>query len=77
MTDLFVVKEYRHRGLGTTLLRNIEQDISALGVNNIWTWTAGYEAPRFYKKMGYKVFTEMEKWYSDGSSRIGFRKELT
>lgn len=76
LTDLFVEKEYRSQGLGTKLLQALENEISLLGIENIWTWTAGYEAPGFYQKLGYSIFTRMENWYSDGSSRVGLRKKL-
>lgn len=77
LTDLFVEKVYRSRGIGAQLLKALEEKIAELGVAKIWTWTAGYEAPGFYKKQGYVVFAEMEAWYSDGSSRVGLRKELS
>ncbi len=76
LTDLFVEKEYRHRGLGAKLLGDLENKIASIGIENIWTWTAGYEAPEFYKKQGYTIFTELENWYSDGSSRVALRKHL-
>lgn len=77
LTDLFVVKKHRYKRLGEKLLKNLEVEMSAIGVKHIWTWTAGYEAPNFYKKQGYEPFANMEKWYSDGSSRIGLRKNLS
>ena len=77
LTDLFVEKAYRHQGLGAKLLGDLEAKIGSLGVEHIWTWTAGYEAPAFYKKQGYDIFAQMENWYSDGSSRVGFRKKLS
>ena len=76
MTDLFVEKEYRLQSLGTELLITLEVKIISIGVRNIWTWTAGYEARGFYVRQGYEIFTEMEDWYSDGSSRFGLRKKL-
>ena len=76
LTDLFIEKEYRLRGLGTILLTRLEQKVLTIGLSNIWTWTAGYEAPAFYIKQGYDIFAEMENWYSDGSSRFGLRKRL-
>ncbi|MEL6632602.1 MAG: GNAT family N-acetyltransferase [Bacteroidota bacterium] len=76
LTDLFVEKSYRGKGWGGKLLRLLEQEISQVGVQHIWTWTAGYEAPSFYEKQGYHVFTSFENWYSDGSARVGFRKRL-
>ena len=76
LTDLFVEKPHRAAGIGKRLLMQLEEAIVAAGVKNIWTWTAGYEAPGFYVKQGYTVFAEMEEWYSDGSSRVGLKKVL-
>jgi GNAT superfamily N-acetyltransferase len=74
LTDLFIEKDYRGRGLGAIILGKLEDKLAALGIRHIWTWTAGYEAPGFYKKQGYKVFCELENWYSTGHSRFGLRK---
>lgn len=76
ITDLFIKKSFRGRGLGAKLLRKLEKKAGSLGIGNIWTWTAGYEAPGFYKKQGYEIFCEMDNWYSTGHSRIGFKKAL-
>ena len=76
LTDLFVEKGYRSQGLGTKLLKSIEEKVSSVGVKHIWLWTSGEEALRFYRRQNYNTFTEMENWYSDGSSRVGLRKDL-
>ncbi len=76
LTDLFVEKEYRSKGLGFRLLKSIEEQVVTVGVKHIWLWTSGYEALKFYQRQDYKKFTEMENWYSDGSSRVGLRKNL-
>jgi ribosomal protein S18 acetylase RimI-like enzyme len=76
ITDLFIEKTFRGRGLGAELLRKLEERASSLGIGNVSTWTAGYEAPGFYKKQGYEIFCEMDDWYSSGHSRIGLRKAL-
>lgn len=76
LTDLFVEKEYRSNGLGTKLLKSIEQEIISIGLKNIWLWTSGDEALRFYRRHQYNTFFEMEEWYSDKSSRVGLRKKL-
>ena len=76
LTDLFVEKEYRGQGLGSKVLKKLEEKLISLGIHKIWTWTAGYEAPDFYKKQGYEVFCELEKYYLTGHSRIGLRKNL-
>jgi len=77
LSDLFVEKEYRGRRLGATLLRRLEARIAMLGVRSLWTQTAGYEAPEFYKKQGYEVVFEQENWYASGHSRVHLRKTLT
>ena len=76
LTDLFLEKAYRKRGLGAEVLGKLEDRVAALGISNIWTWTAGYEAPAFYKKQAYEIFCELENWYPSGHSRIGLRKTL-
>ena len=76
LTDLFVEKEYRSKGLGTKLLKSLEEQTVSIGVKHIWLWTSGYKALKFYQRQEYKKFTEMENWYSDGSSRVGLRKNL-
>ncbi len=77
LTDLFVEKEYRSKGLGAKLLKLIEEEVVAsIGVKHIFLWTSGDGALKFYKRQAYSKFTEMENWYSDGSSRVGLRKNL-
>lgn len=76
LTDLFVEKEYRSKGLGSKLLKSIEEQAVTIGIKHIWLWTSGYKALKFYHRQGYKKFTELENWYSDGSSRVGLRKNL-
>jgi len=76
LTDLFVEKDHRSKGLGTKLLKSIEERALSVGVKHIWLWTSGYKALKFYHRQAYNKFTEMENWYSDGSSRVGFRKKL-
>lgn len=76
LTDLFVEKPYRRAGIGAQLLIGLEARFRSLGIEHIYTWTAGYEAPGFYKKQGYQIFTEMEEWYHSGHARVGLRKTL-
>ena len=76
LTDLFVDKGYRRQGIGARLLSRLEDTIQPLGVRKIYTWTAGYEAPAFYAKLGYYAFAELEDYFSSGHSRIALRKDL-
>ncbi|MBR9916068.1 MAG: GNAT family N-acetyltransferase [Algicola sp.] len=76
LTDLFTEKEFRNQGIGSALLKELEDNIRRLGIQNIWLWTSGQASLRFYGRHGYVQFTEMETWYSDGSSRVGLRKNI-
>ena len=76
LAELFVEKEYRGRGLGAALLSRLEARAASAGIGNVFTWTAGYEAPEFYRKQGYDVFLEKGDYYASGHGRIGLRKAL-
>jgi ribosomal protein S18 acetylase RimI-like enzyme len=76
LTDLYVEKASRRKGYGKALLKNLEDKIKSSGISKIWTWTAGYEAPEFYRKQGYDVFAEFPHWYKTGHSRFGLWKQL-
>jgi ribosomal protein S18 acetylase RimI-like enzyme len=75
LTDLFIEKPFRGQGLGATVLQMLEQRVAVLGVRNIWTETAGYEAPGFYRKQGYEIVYEQENWYATGHSRVILHKK--
>ncbi len=76
LTDLYLEKAYRRTGLGARLLQKMEERAQEIGAKAIWTWTAGYEAPGFYKKQGYTIFAEMENWYASGHARVGLWKRF-
>lgn len=75
LSDLLVEKEYRKRGYGTKLLALLAEKIQPLGIEYIWTWTAGYEAEPFYLKQGFEVFTRFENFYYSGHARVGLIKK--
>lgn len=76
LSDLLVEKEYRKHGFGKKLLGLLEEKIKKLGIEYIWTWTAGFEAEKFYIKQGYEVFASFKNFYPSGHSRIGLIKKL-
>lgn len=76
LSDLLVEKEYRGNGYGKKLLKLLEDKVKSLGIDNIWTWTADYEAASFYLKQGYTTFTRFEKFYPSGHARVGLIKHL-
>ena len=74
LSDLFIEKSLRGKGLGTTILGKLEEKVMTLGIEHIWTWTVGEDAIRFYKNQGYTVFCELEDWFVSGQGRVGLRK---
>jgi GNAT superfamily N-acetyltransferase len=76
LSDLLVEKGYRKKGYGKKLLDLLEDKIKSLGIKNVWTWTASYEAETFYVKQGYDVFARFEGFYTSGHARVGLIKKL-
>ena len=77
LSDLWVHEKFRRQGLGTKLLRMLEDKIKSLGIEHIYTWTSGFNNPKFYEKQGYKIFTVFENFFEvEGYHQIGFRKDL-
>jgi N-acetylglutamate synthase-like GNAT family acetyltransferase len=76
LTNLFIEQPYREQGVGATVLAKLEKKAAALGVRNMWRWTAAYEAPEFYKRQGYEILAELENWYPSGHSQVGLHKAM-
>ncbi len=76
LSDLWLKKEFRKTGMGKKILLLLEDVVKEHGFKHIYTWTAGYEAPGFYQKQGYTIFTQHEDYYVSGHSRVGLRKDL-
>ena len=76
LSDLLVEKQYRRKGIGKTLLANLEDKVKSLGIKYVWTWTAEYEGEKFYLKQGYKIFTRQKNFYQSGHSRVGLIKGI-
>ena len=76
LSDLWVEKEHRSKGYGKEMLRLWEGRLVSEGVKNIYTWTAGFQAPAFYRKQGYVVFAELHDFYQNGHARVGLKKSL-
>lgn len=77
LTDLWVHEDYRRKGLGSKLLKMLEEKITSIGIQHIYTWTSGFINPIFYESQGYKVFTVFEDFYEiKGYNHIGYRKDL-
>ena len=53
--DLIVSKDCRRSGLGSRLVKAVEEYYSGKCYDIITLTTFGFQAPEFYKKLGYKI----------------------
>jgi GNAT superfamily N-acetyltransferase len=74
--DLLWVSDARRRkGLGKALMAKAEAEARKRGVRNAWLNTFSFQAPPFYKKLGYKEFGRLDD-YPSGISRHWMMKAL-
>lgn len=65
------IEEYRNKGIGSRLINEVENYCRNRGVSHISLNTYEFQAPEFYKKMGYtvefisksKIRKELDKYY--------------
>ena len=55
VVDLIVAEEYRRTGLGSRLVASVEDYSIGKGYDIITLTTFGFQAPGFYKKLGFSV----------------------
>ena len=53
--DLIVASSVRKGGIGSKLVRAVEDNYRGQGYDKITLTTFGFQAPEFYKKLGYEV----------------------
>lgn len=52
--DLIIAEEQRRSGLGSKLVHAVEEAFSGKGYEKITLTTFGFQAPEFYKKLGFQ-----------------------
>ena len=72
---LWVSETVRTGGYGRLLMNAIEQKAVESSCTAAYLDTFSFQAPNFYKKLGYKVFGEL-KDFPTGHSRIFLSKQL-
>ncbi|HQF62987.1 MAG TPA: GNAT family N-acetyltransferase [Anaerolineaceae bacterium] len=72
---LWVKAELRGRGFGQRLLALVEDEARRRGATHAHLDTFSFQAPEFYKKLGYRVFGELPN-FPAGHTRYYFTKEL-
>jgi len=73
---LWISDELRGKGYGEKLLSAAEEDAKAQGSTKVMLDTFSFQAPEFYKKMGYKDVFEVDGYPVENAKRIWFIKEL-
>lgn len=74
--DLVVVPEgHRGQGLGTKLLQEAEAIARKRGCIGMWLYTATFQAPGFYEKLGFRKFGTIPD-YPLGHDTIYYSKRL-
>ena len=61
LNTLWVDERYRHHGIGSVILREVERIAREKGCRVVTLGTASYMARPFYEKHGYTVFTTLKK----------------
>jgi len=72
---LWVHAELRRRRIGSSLLGEAERRAIAFGCHWASIDTFSFQAPDFYKKLGYEEFARLDE-YPPGHSRVFLKKQL-
>ncbi|MBI2032382.1 MAG: GNAT family N-acetyltransferase [Candidatus Levybacteria bacterium] len=75
INSLWVEESLRGKGLGKKLVEAVEKEGKLKGCDIIYTNTFSWQAPEFYKKLGFKPYGKLENFPS-GDSLTYFCKNL-
>ena len=75
VSTVFVNEEYRRKGIGARLIREMEKRAAALGVNTIRLDTFNWQGKEFYEAMGYECAGHYDN-PEDGYSEYFFLKRI-
>jgi ribosomal protein S18 acetylase RimI-like enzyme len=73
---VWVTEEQRGQGIGQHLMSLAEEEAKRRGCRYARLATSDYQAPDFYKRMGYKIYGKLENC-PQGETVYYFYKELT
>ena len=74
--DLIVLKDYRHKHIGSQLVRKVEETFTGKGFKKFNLSTYEFQAPEFYKKLGFKVEFVRENKDDPRLNKYFFAKEV-
>lgn len=73
---LVVDKAYQKKGLGASLLAELEEKAAEAGVTSITLSTKSYQAKDFYLKQGYEIYASLTDVPQKGITKYHFIKRL-
>ena len=73
---LWVSDELRGGGYGAKLMKAAEDDARKRGSTKVMVDTFSFQAPEFYKKLGYSEVSRIDGYPIEGASRIWLVKQL-
>ena len=74
--DLFWVEEHcRGKGMGTHLMNAAYEFALSKNLSGIEVWTQSWQAPGFYRKLGYEEFAVIDD-FAPGRKRHAFRRTI-
>ena len=72
---VWIRDDLRDQDIGTAVMQAAEQRARKMELSGIHFWTQTWQAPGFYKTLGYAQFAELKNC-PPGHSRLGFFKYL-
>jgi ribosomal protein S18 acetylase RimI-like enzyme len=72
---VWIDEKYRGKGHGRALMRKAESEVRSRGIRKMYLDTFSFQAPGFYKKLGFKEFGRL-KDFPAGHSRHWLTKSL-
>ena len=76
VSTVFVDEEYRRKGVGEKLIREMEKRAAAMGVNTIRLDTFNWQGKEFYEALGYQSAGHYDNT-EDGYSEYFFLKRIS
>lgn len=73
--DFWLPENVRRKGFGSRLITLAEDEARSRGCSFSYLDTFSFQAPEFYKKLGYEVFGELGG-FADGMRRYYLKKSL-
>jgi GNAT superfamily N-acetyltransferase len=75
VAGLWIADEFRGKGFGAKVMKAAEKEAKRRGVKNVYVDTFSFQAPEFYRKLGYRKFGRLNDFPS-GHHRIWLTKAL-